>query len=92
MNTDLTELLLLVLLAVCGIAACTAKNLMVSLIIFMAYSIIMSVIWGLLKAPDLAVTEAAVGAGISGILMFITLNRIRKIRREAEEADEETDI
>ena len=92
MIADVAELLLLALLVVCGIAACASKNLMVSLIIFMAYSIIMSIVWGLLKAPDLAVTEAAVGAGISGVLMFVTLNRIRRIRREEAKDDEETDI
>ncbi|MBO7364031.1 MAG: DUF4040 domain-containing protein [Lachnospiraceae bacterium] len=92
MIADVAELLLLALLVVCGIAACASKNLMVSLIIFMAYSIIMSIVWGLLKAPDLAVTEAAVGAGVSGVLMFVTLNRIRRIRREEAKDDEETDI
>ena len=55
------ELLLLGLLVICGITTCLSKNLLTSLIIFMAYSVIMSVIWALLEAPDLAVTEAAVG-------------------------------
>lgn len=39
-----------------------------AVIIYMAYSIIMSVVWLLLESPDLAITEAAVGAGITGIL------------------------
>ena len=39
---DLIELLLLALLVVCGIATCVSRNLMVSLIIFMAYSVTMS--------------------------------------------------
>ncbi|MBR6322010.1 MAG: DUF4040 domain-containing protein [Lachnospiraceae bacterium] len=73
------EIALLGLLLVCGVASCVSKNLMVALIIFMAYSVIMSVIWALLKAPDLAVTEAAVGAGISSVLMFITLKKLRDI-------------
>ena len=82
--TDFIELFLLGMVVVCGIATCVSKNLMVSLIIYMAYSVIMSVIWGLLKAPDLAITEAAVGAGISGILLFVTLYQIVKMRREHE--------
>ena len=38
-----------------------------------------------LAAPDLAVTEAAVGAGISSILLFITLRKLRDIRRKAND-------
>ena len=87
---DLFELLLLGLLLICGIAACLSRNLLVCLIIFMAYSVIMSVVWVLLQAPDLAITEAAVGAGISSILLFITLKKLRDMRREGrdEEADD----
>ena len=85
---DLIELMLLGLLVVCGISACVSRNLLVSLVIFMAYSIIMSVVWVLLQAPDLAITEAAVGAGVSSLLLFLTLKKIRDIRKEAN--DEET--
>ena len=85
---DLIELMLLGLLVVCGISACVSRNLLVSLVIFMAYSIIMSVVWVLLQAPDLAITEAAVGAGISSVLLFLTLKKIRDIQKEVR--DEET--
>ena len=85
---DVIELMLLGLLLVCGIATCLSRNLLVSLVIFMAYSIIMSVVWVLLQAPDLAITEAAVGAGVSSLLLFLTLKKIRDIRKEAN--DEET--
>ncbi|MBQ6239034.1 MAG: DUF4040 domain-containing protein [Firmicutes bacterium] len=84
---DIIEIALLGLVVVCGITTCVSKNMMVSLIIFMAYGVIMSIIWALLEAPDLAVTEAAVGAGISSILLFLALRGIYLIRREAA-ADE----
>lgn len=86
---ELFQLILLGLLLVSGIAACFAKNLLVALIIFMAYSVIMSLVWMLLQAPDLAITEAAVGAGISSILLFITLKKLHDIRKKA--TDEEAD-
>ena len=84
-----TEVFLLGLLIVCGISACVSRNLMVSMIIFMAYSVIMSIIWAMLQAPDLAVTEAAVGAGISSILLFLTLKKLRDINRRIKEEDED---
>ena len=54
---------------------------MTSLIIYMAYSVVMSIIWAMLQAPDLAITEAAVGAGISSILLFITLRKIKDLQK-----------
>ena len=75
------EITLLLSVLVCGIATCICKNLMTSLIIYMAYSVIMSIIWALLQSPDLAITEAAVGAGISSILLFITLRKIRDLKK-----------
>ena len=83
------EIALLGLLVLTGVSACVSKNLMVSLIIFMAYSVIMSIIWALLRAPDLAITEAAVGAGISSILMFITLKKLRDINQSFKETGKE---
>ena len=85
---DIIELMLLGLLLVCGIATCLSKNLLVSLVIYMAYSVIMSIIGALLEAPDLAINEAAVGAGVSSVLLFLPLKKIRSIRKK--EQDENT--
>ena len=52
----------------------------------MSYSLIMSLIWMLLEAPDLAITEAAVGAGVTSVIFFVTLKRIKKI--DGGEVDE----
>ena len=71
-------------LLVCAVATALVKKPLRAVIIYMAYSIIMSVIWILLEAPDLALTEAAVGAGITGILFFLTLRRIDRIDRDAD--------
>lgn len=84
---DIVELMLLGLLLVCGIATCLSKNLLVSLVIYMAYSVIMSIIWALLEAPDLAITEAAVGAGVSSVLLFLTLKKIRSIRKKVQDEE-----
>ena len=82
---DVIELMLLLLLLVCGIATCLSRNLLVSLVIFMAYSVMMSIVWVLLEASDLAITEAAVGAGVSSVLLFLTLKKIRDIRKKVQD-------
>ena len=73
------RLVLLVGLVLCAIATALVKKPMQAVIIYMAYSVMMSVVWILLQSPDLAITEAAVGAGITSILFFLTLRRINLI-------------
>ena len=73
---ELLEWLLLIFLVVCSIAVSVSRNLLNTVIIFMAYSLVMAVLWVLLQAPDLAVTEAAVGAGVTSVLFFLTLERL----------------
>ena len=86
------RILLLIGLLVCAVATALVKKPMRAVIIYMAYSIIMSVVWLLLESPDLAITEAAVGAGITGILFILTLRRINLIDKDAEhEARREED-
>lgn len=83
------ELVLLVFLIVCAITACLTKNLFSTVTIFMSYSSIMCILWLLLRSPDLAITEAAVGAGVTSILFFITLKNVKQLKEEDEEENDE---
>lgn len=83
------EVMLLICLIVCAVSVAFAKDLLTSIVIFMSYSLIMCVIWVLLQSPDLAITEAAVGAGVTSILFFITLKKIRAIRKEEQDEQAE---
>ncbi|MBE6932329.1 MAG: DUF4040 domain-containing protein [Ruminococcaceae bacterium] len=76
------EHILLLFLVACAIAVSFSKNLLNSIIIFMSYSLVMSIIWILLESPDLAITEAAVGAGVTSLLFFVTLKKIRAMKEE----------
>lgn len=71
--------ILLLFLIVCAISASLIRNPLLSVIVFMSYSLIMSIIWFLLESPDLAITEAAVGAGVSSILFFVTLRKLKAL-------------
>lgn len=81
----LFEIVLLLSLILCAVAVAFTKDLLTAIIIFMSYSLVMSVIWVLLQSPDLAITEAAVGAGVTSILFFITLKKIHAIRKEEQD-------
>ncbi len=76
--------ILMIFLVVCAVAVSLSKKLLNSILIFMSYSLVMSIIWVLLESPDLAITEAAVGAGVTSILFFVTLKKIKAIGGEDE--------
>ena len=73
------ETILLLGLVSCAIAVSFSKNILNSILIFMSYSLMMSGIWILLESPDLAITEAAVGAGVTSLLFFVTLKKIQAL-------------
>ena len=87
----LFETVLLIGLILCAIACKFTKKLLPAVVVFMSYSTIMSIIWMILQSPDLAITEAAVGAGITSILFFVTLKKINGIDEEDEEQEENKD-
>ncbi|WP_211266341.1 hydrogenase subunit MbhD domain-containing protein [Andreesenia angusta] len=64
-----------------AIAVSLIKDMLGAIIVFMVYSLIMAILWEQLNAPDLAITEAAVGAGVTTILFVISLKRIRGMKR-----------
>ena len=74
--TDIARIILLILLIVCAVGVNFGKSLLQAVIIFMSYSSIMCILWVILESPDLALTEAAVGAGVSSVLFMLTLRRI----------------
>lgn len=82
------ESILLTFMIICAVSVSLSKNLLSSVIIFMSYSLIASVVWLLLRSPDLAITEAAVGAGVTSTLFFITLKNVGKLKEADEEEDD----
>ena len=92
--TEIARIILLLLLIVCAIGVNFGKSLLQAVIIFMSYSSIMCILWVLMESPDLAITEAAVGAGVSSVLFMLTLRRIHTedlrleaLEQEARKAD-----
>ncbi|NGP52258.1 DUF4040 domain-containing protein [Thioalkalivibrio sp. XN8] len=67
------DILLLAFLAVCAIAILRLRDLFAMAMMFGLFSLITAGLFTTMDAPDVAFTEAAVGAGISTILMLATL-------------------
>ena len=83
------EVLLLAFLVFCALATVLGKKMVSSIIIFMSYSAVMSILWFLLESPDLAITEAAVGAGITGLLFIVALKKIHALEGGASDGPAE---
>ena len=84
--------ILFVFLIVCAVAASLSKSLLNTVLIFMSYSLVMSIVWLILESPDLAITEAAVGAGVTTVLFVLTLKKIQAIMKEDESEDMEEEL
>lgn len=82
------EVLLLGFLVICALAATFVRSPMITVITLMTYSVIMSVVWLTLEAPDLAITQAAVGAGVDTVLFFVVLKKIRELHRTRKEEED----
>lgn len=82
------QIILLGFLVVCAIAVSFSKNLVNAVLIFMSYSLVMSIIWLCLESPDLAITEAAVGAGVTTVLFVVTLRKLRIINADNHKDNE----
>ena len=84
---EILNIILLVFIIICAVSVSLTKSLLTSIVIFMSQSLAMSVIWIMLESPDLAITEAAVGAGVSSVLLFLTLKKIRSIRKKVQDEE-----
>ncbi len=76
--TLITIFLGVIILIMAGIAI-YHSNLTIAIIAAGVVSLFASVMYLLLAAPDVAMTEAAIGSGLSTIIFFYVLNKIRKI-------------
>jgi uncharacterized MnhB-related membrane protein len=61
------DLIILVLVIVCAIAAINVKDLLSAAILLGAYSFLLCLLWAIMGAVDVAFTEATVGAGVSTV-------------------------
>jgi len=63
---------------VMAVVAVHNKNIKVAIIAAGIVSLFSSILYLILAAPDVAMTEAAIGSGLSTVIFFYVLNKIRK--------------
>jgi multicomponent Na+:H+ antiporter subunit B len=74
--TEYVDIALLALLAVTGVALMRIRDLLAVVILGGIYSLLSALLWLVMDSPDVAFTEAAVGVGISTVLMLGALSLV----------------
>ncbi len=74
----IASLLLSLLIIVMAIMALYNKKLPLAIIAAGAVSLFASVLYLIMAAPDVAMTEASIGSALSTIIFFYVLNKIRR--------------
>lgn len=73
--------------ALLGLAARTlfCRGAFQAVMHFVVYGLVMALVWARLAAPDVALAEAALGAGLTGALLFSAVRAYRD-RGDREDA------
>ncbi len=72
-----------------ALATALFRDVLAAIIVFGAYSLGMAVFYTFLRAPDVAMTEAAIGAGVTTLLLLLTI--AKTVRPSYEETFESID-
>jgi energy-converting hydrogenase B subunit D len=68
-------------------ASLSSRDLFRGIVLFIAFGLILSMAWVRLGAPDVALAEAAIGAGLTGALLLATWGRLPGRRDEAADGE-----
>ena len=85
------DTLLVVMLLWLAWAALAGRDLFRGIVLFIAFGLVLSMSWARLGAPDVALAEAAIGAGLAGALLLATWGRLPSKNREQDGGDEPGD-
>ncbi len=58
-----------------------------AVILFISFGLMMALAWVRMNAPDVALAEAAIGAGLTGPLCLSALRRIERSQKEERRLD-----
>jgi uncharacterized MnhB-related membrane protein len=74
--------------------ALASPDLFRAIVLFIAFGLLMALAWVRLHAPDVALAEATIGAGLTGALLLATLARLesKNQTKAAHEKDSESEI
>ena len=78
---EIFNLILLVVLIIIALAVVQIKDLLSAVILFAVFNLILSLLWQQMRAPDVAITEAALGAGVTSVLLVAAISKTRRTEK-----------
>jgi multisubunit Na+/H+ antiporter MnhB subunit len=78
------DIAMLGLLLAIGVFTIAVRDTFAAVIAFAAYGLLVAVVWVRLQAVDVALTEAAIGSGLTGLLMLGAAARLRGTERTVQ--------
>ncbi len=78
MTAWLLDALIATTLLVTAVSVLVSRSLFRSVVMFIAFGMLMTLAWVRLNAPDLALAEAAIGAGLTGVLFLDAVAHLRR--------------
>jgi len=73
--------IILIIVSILAILALVFKDLLNAVISLAAFSLLLSLLFYYLHAPDVAIAEAAVGAGVATTLFVLVISRTERRER-----------
>lgn len=83
MSSLILDLLLVIALLWSALRSLMTPDLFHAVVLFIVFGLLMALVWARLHAPDIALAEAAIGAGLTGALLLDTVGYLRKKRRKS---------
>lgn len=90
MNLEIfLDLLLMLSSLVLAWMSIFSASLFRCIVFFVCLGLLITITWGQMGAYDVAIAEAAIGAGITGSILLAALNRIRARGKEVKDNEQE---
>ncbi|MCC5854306.1 MAG: DUF4040 domain-containing protein [Idiomarina sp.] len=69
------------------VAILVSQDLFRAVVLFVTFGVLLTLAWVRLQAPDLALAEAAIGAGLTGVLLLDAIGFLRKRKAARKDRD-----
>lgn len=81
------DIILVLTLLWLGWQLLSSEDIFKAVILFISFGLLMALAWVRMRAPDVALAEAALGAGLTGPLFLSALRRMNRTRKGERRLD-----
>jgi len=78
-NAEILHIVIPILIVICALLVAKFRDLIVATIVLAALSLLLSLEFYILEAPDVAIAEAAIGAAITTAIFIIAIRATKRM-------------